>query len=250
MTSIDKCKGILINDIKKFLREQKKTNKNIKLSGNKKELCETYLKYKQPVSKQNSKSTSPQSKPNISKQNVVKLIEESIKSIYKLSDLSSLRTIIQELFDDRFEAIKKANSFVNAEDVWNMMKNKVDMKDIVKKIEKINDFDTQHELGSEVIDIDPRPLYQNYSRIEQGDFMVAVKRSSLEDWLVDIWEEQDRQFVKSLINKKLPMHNVIITLQDKMNEHGDYWMYKLDINEMKTDLKKNKYIKKQRKKQG
>lgn len=228
---LDDCKGITIQKLKEVLREKKKLNNNIKLTGSKEELCKQYLQHTTPKSN-NSKPNTP--KPvSTPKRQLYELTTKVAKTLNTITELSTLKDTVTMIIEERIVQVKKINKYVTAEDIIIMMKNKVDMKEIIKQLMNIDDESTREDVGIEAL-MDETKWFFKYNRSDQERFLNFIGKSINEVWLIDRWTEDDEHIVVSMLRKKVSMDKVIRFLKKKQKD--DYWMFQSLVSIERDEL--------------
>jgi hypothetical protein len=235
---IDDCKGISIQKLKEVLREKKKLNKNIKLTGSKAELCKQYLQHTTPKSN-NSKPNTPEP-GSTPKTQLYELTKKVAKTLNTIGELNELKYEITKIIETRINQVKKDNKYVTAEDIIKMMENKVSMKEIERQLRKIDDESTREDIGIEVLE-DATELFFKYNRDDQQIFLDNTGVSYDHPWILDRWEEEDERLVVSMLRKKVPMGKVIQFLKKKHRD--DNWYFR-ELLKMERDELEKLYSKK------
>ena len=225
----DNCKDITVAKLKEILREKKKNgNKEVKLSGNKADLCDQYLKYKTPKSK-TPKSNTPKS-PNTSKPvstpktQLYELTKSVAQSLNTIGDFYKLRNKLSLIVEQQMVEFKNKNTYITPQRIGTMLHNNVNMDEIVIQIMKINDEFTREEVGEDVLENESYvELLIKYKRIDQEKFLEAIGRTINEDWLMTIWTEQDEKIVVNKLLRKEPIGDVIKFIKHK-NNNDKYWV--------------------------
>ena len=241
----DDCKGITVQKLKEIIKEKKKSNKNLRLSGSKAELCKQYLQHKTPSKPNTPKPNTP--KPNTPKPNTPKpvnspktqlyeLTKKVAQSLNRIDDLFTLKHKLNTIVEQQITELKKKKKYVTSNDLITMMKKSVNMDEIVKQLNKIDDEYTREDVGSEVLE-NATKLFFKYERSDQEKFLETVGRTTTEDWLIQTWDQEDEKIVVSMLRKKTPMNKVINFLEDK-NKHDPYWSVSMISTINYNDLRK------------
>ena len=238
---MNNCKDFTITKLKEILREKKKGNKNVKVSGNKATLCVQYLKYKTPIpnapipnaprpnapipnapmpNAPRPNASKPASTPRTQLYELTKSLAQSLNTI---GDFYKLRNKLSLIVEQQMVEFKNKNTYITPQRIGTMLNNKVNMDEIVIQIRKINDESTREEVGEEVIEKESYvESLMIYKRIDQEKFLEAIGRTIDEGWLRTIWREQDEEIVVKKLLKNEPMHRVIEFLKKKEND--TYWV--------------------------
>jgi len=219
----DDCKGITLKKLKEILKEKKKSNKNIKLSGNKADLCKQYLEHKT-----SSKSNTPSKPIDTPKTQLYELTKKVTQSLNTIDDLYKLKHKVNTIIEQQVTELKKNKKYVTSKDVITMMKNKVNMDNIVKQLKNIDDKYTREDVGTETL-AEATGWFLKYERSDQEKFLETIGRTTTEDWLWQTWEQEDEKIVVNMLRKKTPMIKVINFLNNK-NKNDKYWTNISTIN--------------------
>ena len=229
----DDCKDITIKKLKEILKEKKKSNNNIKLSGKKTDLCKQYLQHKTP--KSNTYKPNAHNKPVSPKTQLYESLKKVAKSLNTIDDLSTLKHKLNTIIEQQITELKKNKKYVTSKDVITMMNKKDNMDIIVKQLKMIDDEYTREDVGTEVLE-DATELLMKYERSDQRKFLETIGRTIDEDWLIYRWEDDDEKIVAKKLLKKESMNKIIKFLLEKKKD--EYWTFKSLVSIEKDELDK------------
>ena len=233
MTNTDKCADITLAQIKAILKDKKRSDKSISLTGNKEQLCAQYLILK------NKTTTTVQKKFELNKE--LSTVKLSIDKIDTTENLLAFRDKVNELFKSHLSKIaftkdsKKED--INDHNVYvGMIKAKKPMKHIIiQKLDRIKKQNVLNEIGKHIVPHVKQDLHEKYTRSKIVLFLEKVGRNYVdEDWLTNAWNDEDDAILEDMLRSKKSMKSIVSFLKKKDDDDDSYWTCSLLV--MKDEL--------------